>query len=151
MVSDWVAAGSPEAPQERTDDFGRWQAVVSGVLAHAGVPGRLNDVESVRKVGLEDEDEWGSFLAALHRRFGFEKWTVKQVVLAHEMGDIEEEEFPENVAEKIRRNMGANKTLGWWLKNRADRWAGGLAVQRVGQDRTGVAQWRLVSADTDLL
>jgi hypothetical protein len=157
LVTDWVEAGRPSAGLTRTDDFGRWQETVGAILRHAGVPGVLNHEESKEKVGLADEEEWGVFLGALHRARGRSKWTVKDVLEAVGLdGGVEEEELPDDVVEKMRRGAAANKTLGWWLKNRADRWAetptgAQLSVRRAGSTRTGVAAWQVVTPDEELL
>lgn len=152
MVRRWVEAGRPDAGVERTDDFGHWQRVVGGVLRHAGVEGTLNHAESVRQVGLEDEDEWGSFLEACARRWpGGATFRARQVVEAVSLADgLDGDSLPGDVLDKMRFDEnGAAKSLGRWMMNRQGRWAGGRAVEQAGRHRTGVVQWRVVDRETD--
>jgi len=155
LVSRWVDAGRPMPSLERTDSFGIWQQAVSGVLAHAGVRGKVNHVDSVAAAGVSDEDEWGSFLAAVEARFGAAEWQVKQVIAAGQMGDgFENDDLPAEVAAKLSHHddgLAAKKTLGAWVQNRADRWFDGRRVVLVGVDRKKTKIWRVVNVDTDLL
>jgi hypothetical protein len=153
LVSDWVTAGGPLQEPRRSDSYALWEQTVDSVLVHAGCDGTVNHVESVRKEGLEDEDEWGNTLAGLWRVYGGEPFLVKQVLNGVGMGEgLEEDELPGDIADRVRKGLNASKTFGWWLKNRADRWAGGRAVVAAGKDgKTGVAKWRVVTQETDLL
>lgn len=150
MVTTWVDGGKKLPPQERTDDFGVWQKTMSGILLANGVEGRLNHEASVRQVGLEDEDEWGLFLAAVERRFGHDRWQVKQVMAAVDMGDIEVEVLPGEIADKMRFDARtASKSLGRWVQNRADRWFDGRCTKAAGQDRNKVKYWRIATPQTE--
>lgn len=148
MVEEWVAAGMPAADPCRTDDFARWQQVVGGVLAHAGVPGTLNHRDSVRELGLEDEDDLAAFLAVVEQCFGADRFLAKQVVAAVDFGDIDGDHMPGEVLEKGRYDQrAASKSLGRWLAHRSGRWAGGRVVEQAGKNRDGVMQWRVVGRD----
>jgi len=152
LVTDWVDAGKPVQPQERTDSFGRWQQVVGAILRHAGVPGTLNHESSVRQAGLEDEDEWAGFLAGVQQMFGGDRWQVKQVITAVELGDLDGDDLPAEILDKMRfDSRAASKSLGRWVQNRADRWFDGRSAVEAGKDRNKVKYWRIVTPETDLL
>jgi hypothetical protein len=153
LVTDWVSGGRPTQEARRSDSYALWEQTVDSVLKHAGVKGTINHEDSVRRQGLEDEEDWGTTLAGLHRVFGDTPFMVKQVLELAGLDDgLSEEELPEEIAEKMRRGQSAAKSFGWWMKNRADRWAGGRCVKAAGKDgKTGIAKWRVVTQETDLL
>jgi hypothetical protein len=152
VVADWVEAGRPMTEARRSDSFALWEQTVDSVLKHAGLDGTVNHVESVRKQGLEDEEEWGNTLVALHRVFGDGTFTVKQALRAAQMEDLETDELPGEIGDKIDRGQNAAKSFGWWLRNRTGRWASGLAVEQAGKDtKAGAIIWRVVTRETDLL
>jgi hypothetical protein len=152
MIEDWVDAGRPVIPLARTDSYGEWQQTVGSILAHAGVAGTFNHEESEKKTGLEDEDEWGTFLGAVRREFDGEPWLVKDVFAKVEFGDIEPEELPGDVVLKLGRDpIAAGRSLGSWVRNRSGRWTDdGWAVRPAGEVKK-TKLWRVVTVDSDLL
>jgi hypothetical protein len=153
LVSDWSAADRPMAEARRSDSYALWEQTVDSVLKHAGFEGTVNHADSVRKDGLEDEDDWGATLNGLYRVYGGRPFLVKEVLGGVGLDDgLSEEELPGDIADRVRRGQSAAKTFGWWFKNRQDRWAGGRCVVSAGRDgKTGVAKWRVVTKETDLL
>jgi hypothetical protein len=152
LVTDWVDAGMPDEKAERTDSFGKWQQIMSGILSHAGLPGVLNHADSIRQSGLEDEDEWAVFLRAIRDRFGANRWQIKAVMQAISMGEIDAGVLPDDVLAKMRLNeSAAAKSLGRWVQNRMNRWYDGLAVTESGLDRNRVKYWVVLTHDETLL
>jgi hypothetical protein len=116
----------------------------------AGVPGEVNARETVREDGLADEDDWGTLLAAIERRFGLDEWTVSEVVGAIEFGEIGDDVLPEAVVERGRRGS-LNRALGDHLRVHSNRWAGGRTVVRLSRQRNNSALWRVLTPETDVL
>jgi hypothetical protein len=147
MVTRWVEAGRLMDAQERTDDFGVWQRVLGGILAANGVSGRLNDPETVQAAGLEEEDEWGSFLLAVRGVYGYDRWQVRGLVDGLGMeGGVPAEAVPSEVLDKMRYNSASGaKSLGRWVQTRAGRHVGAdeMTVAPAGADRNKVRYWRV--------
>src|SRR5690606_25474024 len=61
IVRSWVVAGMPLPAERASDGYTRWVRVVSGILAHAGIPGTFDDRSTQVEVGTDD-DEWATFL-----------------------------------------------------------------------------------------
>lgn len=152
IVRAWAFAGRPVPPEKASDGYARWVRTVAGILQHAGIPGEFNHASTQIEIGTDD-DEWGTFLAAVHGVYGDRLWTAKEL-----LGDINTgglipngrvpiDALPADLSEKACRHPsgppGVAKSLGRWLMNRSGRWAGGLAVQARGKTRDGVKQWRI--------
>jgi hypothetical protein len=166
LIRAWVVAGGPEPAQATSDDFGRWVAVVRGILDHAGLGesvGVFGHADSVQAAADPEDDEWAAFLSAVYAFTGSETWSVRD--LLNRVWD-EEHDFdhyrhsgpeygvpsgrlPGDIAEKWRYNrVGAAKSLGKWLGFRNGRWADGLSAQMASDATTKHAKlWRVVSID----
>lgn len=152
VVRAWVVAGSQEPPHPTSDSFGRWVAVLRGILANAELGetvGVVGHVDSVQQASDPDAEEWARFLAAVHQEFGTEPWKVNQLL---DRSTIDDDDLPGDIAEKLERSVaGATKSLGKWLSNRQNRWAGGLCVQATSDKPTRkTRQWRIAEiAETE--
>ena len=131
IARGWVVAGKPIVAV-RSDDYAPWVG---------GLRGMLGGSHSEVAVSSDDE-EWHTFLVALHDAFSTEPFTVKDLVgeLRHPFsgGRIDAAALPGDLAEKwshIRdgRDEGFRKSLGWWLKNREGRYASGWSVVAAGR------------------
>jgi hypothetical protein len=135
IARGWVVAGRPIVAV-RSDDYAPWVGGIRGMLGWAGFPGVFGGSNSEVAVSSDDE-EWHAFLVALHDAFSTEPFTVKDLVGElrdpYLGGRIDAAALPGDLAEKwshIRdgRDEGFRKSLGWWLKNRAGRYAAGWSV-----------------------
>lgn len=155
IVQAWVADGMPLPREKASDGYARWVRVVEGILAHAGVPGEFDHSSTQIEVG-SDDDEWGDFLAAVHRVRGEGIWTAKQLLADIDTGmridpkPIPMDALPGELADKASRAAqgppGIARTLGMWLSNRDGRWAGALTVRSAGKDRDGTKIWKIQPA-----
>jgi hypothetical protein len=141
IARGWIVAGRPSAAV-RSDDYAPWVNGLRGMLGWAGFPGVFGGGCGAMAMSADDE-EWHAFLVEIHGAFGTDPFTVKDLV--GELRDpflggrIDAAALPGDLAEKwshIRegREGGFRKSLGWWLKNRAGRYASG---------------WTLVAAESD--
>lgn len=165
LVRAWVAAGSPEPDRPTSDSFGRWVAVLRGILDVAGLEGVVGHAESIQKAADPEDEEWATFLAAVYRNAGSAPWTVKDLLavvwdenedfqeVRHDDRSIKSGDLPGDIGEKVKwGKVSAAKSLGKWLGNRNGRWADGLSAQMVpAASKKHAKQWRVVSADEDLL
>jgi hypothetical protein len=135
IARGWVVAGRPTVAV-RSDDYAPWVGGLRGMLGWAGVAGVFGGSNSEVAVSSDDE-EWHAFLVELHNAFGAEPFTVKDLVgeLLDPFlgGRIDAAALPGELAQQwshIRdgRDTGFRKSLGWWLKNRAGRYAAGWSV-----------------------
>jgi hypothetical protein len=79
IVRSWVVAGMPLATMRTSDSYARWTQVIGGILGHADIDGRFDDPSTHYLVSTDDE-EWGDFLAAVHRIYGGTEWTAKELL-----------------------------------------------------------------------
>lgn len=137
----WILDGAP-SDITRSDDYRDWSGAIRGLLAWAGIEGRFGgDVAGVA-VDSSDDSEWGQFLAVVHDAFGDAEFDVKQLTerlgeqaLTGGMKRIDTAVLPGDLAHKYalcaRSDDGDfRKSLGWWFKNRAGRFANGWRVRR---------------------
>jgi hypothetical protein len=138
VARGWVVAGRPSKPT-RSDDYAGWVSGLRGLLGWAGFPGVFggNNNEAVLS---SDDEEWRDFLIALHDVFNVEPFTVKGLVgKLGDLGGIDPAALPGDLATQwihIRdgRDQSFRKSLGWWLRNREGRYAGGWSLLAAGED-----------------
>src|SRR5690606_22682766 len=151
IVRSWVVAGMPLGPQKTSDGYAQWVRTVNGILTHAGILGEFDHPSTHIQVGTDDDD-WAGFLAAIHRAYGEGTWTVRELLNSIDNGNlvtpgqIPFDALSAELAEKAARpNVGISgiaKSLGWWLRNREGRWAGGYTVRSAGGNAQS-KQWRI--------
>lgn len=147
LVRAWVSKGRPVGPLATTDSFAEWLRVANGVLSLAGIEGTAGHADTVRQTESDEDEEWGSFLLALHAVFGEKAWSAKEAVV---VGSGLDDVWPEFL--RGRSGFGPSpQALGNALRNRLGRWAGGLAVRDAGKDRTNTRLWRLEESAEFLL
>jgi len=157
IVRSWVVAGMPLPAERASDGYTKWVRIVSGILAHAGIPGTFDDRSTQVEIGTDD-DEWATFLAAAWQAVGDKQWTAKELLAEVDTGNlinpgrIPLDALPSELAEKAARNphgaVGVARSLTWWLRNREGRWAGGLTVRSVGKNADKVQIWRIQTNKT---
>lgn len=170
LIRAWVVAGRPMDEPPTSDGFGKWVAVLRGVLKMAELGeavGVVGHADSVQGRADPDDEEWAVFLAAARRVFGPAPWTARELLdrTVAPGFDSEEmraewlfpEELPGNLGERLdgfapeKGRVAATKSLGKWLGFRDGRWADGLSVQSVatGLSKKHAKTWRVV--DTSAL
>jgi hypothetical protein len=109
----------------------------------ASIPGTFGG--ALTEVALSsDDEEWSDFLAALHGAFGSDRWNVKDLVgqlrdgQSQFAGKIDSAVLPGDLAQQwahIRegKDAGFRKSLGWWLRLRKGRYAGGYRLVDAGK------------------
>lgn len=75
----WFAAGRPAAEVPTLGGFENWAKTMAGILAFAGVPGFLGNVQELYDLADDGTPQWEGFLAALHATYGDHSFTVAQL------------------------------------------------------------------------
>lgn len=170
LVTSWAAAGRPLQAREQSDSYARWEAIVGGILANAGVPGSFDHLESRNVRGDDEEKAWRDFLLAIRGQFGGEPFHVAELIAKIRQGtpsmpasdepDFGEMEAPgpgaivpgalptSKLEEQARVGRLSSKSIANFLSNRQGRWFGRLAIVQAGERDTHKGQpWRIRSAD----
>jgi hypothetical protein len=134
LVLGWVQAGRPLPQADRSDDFTRWTRVTQGILAWAGVPGRVGGTE--RDGGLEEAED-AEVLARVRKLFGTgpkQSFTAAEVIAR---GDARwgNEELAAMLPRPARGGPPNAKSLGHWLSRWQDRPTDSGATLRKGGGR----------------
>lgn len=137
LLRAWVVAGRPLGPEAGSDDFAVWTRTVQGVLRVAGWTGTVGHQDTVQQEGSDEDNEWGAFLAELHRLFGEESWTAKELVDRYE---LDRDAVPADM------NVDSARAVGAWLRNRVGRWAGGFSVRSRHDAIRNVTVWKVRSS-----
>jgi hypothetical protein len=166
LARAWVQAGQPLDTAARTDDYGAWYAGMSGLLKWLEVPGQFGLVEASSIAQDPDADEWAALCWAIHDGFEERPFTVKELALALAQGKyakdgikysdkakavVDPDALPQQLAEKFDRahagqytaDHGFKKSLGWWFKNHAGRYAHGWHVERAGGNAHS-QEWKVI-------
>ena len=136
----WLAAGRP-AGERTIGMYESWAETIGGVLAVAGVPGFLEELDELRAETVGEDREWRPFVALWHERIG------SRVVGTHELHTLA-------VREKLLDGVlgdggerGQRTRLGLGLSKQADRVFGPHRVVRAGEDNKARQLYRLIPAD----
>lgn len=157
MLVAWDNAGRPMPPAS-ADSFGHWVACVRGILKHAGVPGVFDHVESRRVVDDPIESDFADFLAVVHEAYGNREFLLKDLCRRMVTSDFNHvngggdrhayplyEALPTEIKSKLKLGDGPSmlaRPLGYFLRNRAGAFFGGLAVVPGKKGDQGIP-WRI--------
>jgi hypothetical protein len=156
VARGWVLAGRP-AQEVRSDSFAQWDGALRGLLAWAEIgTGFGQGRDSSTAAVSEDDADWATFLAEVHRVFGEREFRAKDVLSrignndGFETATVQAETLPGDLAEKWSRSTataGVAKSLGRWLSNREGRYANGYTVHLAKSTKD--AKWYRVALAED--
>lgn len=146
----WYAAGCPAAASPKIGGFSEWTETMAGVLAHAGIPGFLADIEALYDEADEEAVAWEAFLRVIHEQFGSEPISAGDLIHALEDDGPLREALPDELAIALARSPASfRSTFGKALSRRnGTRFSDddGLRVEKAGQDkRSRTAMWRVTT------
>ena len=121
---------------------------MGGILAYAGVPKFLANLDEFYEEVDEDETAWAGFLTAWHERFGSEAVRVAEIKDALDDGAGElREALPGDLLEALEAQKGSfTQKLGTALAKQAGAVFGDFRLDRAGKfRRAGLWRVRLVS------
>lgn len=146
LVRAWVVAGRPgPTVPVASDKWDGWVSAVRSILEHAGIPGTFDARESRRQTITEENKEWAGFLEAIHEVFGDKEFTAAEVLervgkFPGDQAEIDPDKLPGDLGTRHTRGDNVSKSLGRWLTNHAERWAGGRMVRQAREHR-GTKVW----------
>ncbi|MCR9140036.1 MAG: toprim domain-containing protein [Alphaproteobacteria bacterium] len=124
LCQAWIAAGKPRGTKT-IGSYENWAQVIGGVLATAGIPGFLGNLDDMMAASDSEGSAWSAFIAAWWERFGTAD------VLAADLFDV-----------ALRCDPAPPMSSG---NDRAQRTAFGMAISRMRDRifRVGARQLRL--------
>jgi DNA polymerase-1 len=145
MVRAWYAAGQPSAARRGFGSFERWEKVVGGILAHAGVTGFLDNLEEWRSETSFEARYWAAHVAWLRKTFGERTFTTAEArdAMAADMHS----EPPPGLTDLAGDRRAYNRSLGAAYARVVDRWFGRLQFVKVGSAHGHVGAWMVVEQD----
>lgn len=137
LAQAWVQKGAPRVDAGRSDDYRNWTGAIRGLFEVVGIPGGFNDPSTRPEEENEESEEWSIFLMGLHGRFGGKTFTAAELaslLKAHslEIG-LNPEHLPGDLIEKLHTPT-FGRSLGRWLNNRVNTWAGQYVVRKASKD-----------------
>jgi hypothetical protein len=150
LARSWYAAGRPQPEVRPTlGSFETWSATISGILAHAGVPDFLGNLDDLYSRNSDERSEWQAFLLAWQERY-----SDAPTLLAKVQGDVIgdhpvcqslRDALPGTLGEAAANGHGSfTRRLGKALGQHADQPFGSVRVVRAGQDgTTKVLRWKV--------
>lgn len=142
----WYAAGKPKAAGvPRLGSFEAWAEIVGGMVAFAGIPGFLGNLEALYEKADEGGAEWETFLSAWRSACGSDSVTAAELVEKIEADKKLRAALPPDLAEVLDKGQGSfSRRLGKALSSRAGTRYGEdeLHVAKAGE-KSRAAQWKV--------
>ena len=151
LARSWCAAGRPLAADTVTlGGFQAWADVLGGILAHAGVPGFLCNLETLYETADEEASEWEAFLGVWYETHSENALTVATLADEIASGSALRDTLPARLASTLDRPASFRRSLGKALSKREGTRFGDrdLRVERAGKD-SRVVSWRVTEEDAD--
>ena len=148
VIRAWYEAGQPVYNRgSLMGSFEQWDRMMSGILAHAGVPGFLEELTEQRRQADTSGGWWADHIAWLYRVFGTEPFTTgdvrtKALLLSGQW------DAPPGLDEVNR--SGYTRELGKAYRRVQQRWFSGLRLVPLGKGHDNVIKWviQVLTPDT---
>ena len=138
------SAGKPEGAVEPLGGFESWAKIVGGILAHAGIPDFLQNLDRFYEESDPAQLEWEALLLAIRESFDNRGFTIKELVeLLPERSELRQA-LPDDMADEDRKGS-LQRRLGRAFSERVGRRYGekGLHLIKSGTNRNKVVLWRV--------
>jgi hypothetical protein len=147
LARAWFAAGKPKAENiPRLGSFEAWAETVGGMVAFAGIPDFLGNLEELYDKADASGAEWEGFLYTWWEELDASKpITVADLTKRIDDNDALKEALPGDLAEAFDKSQGSfSRKLGTALAKRAGTRYGedGMHIVRAGEFRRAV-RWKL--------
>jgi len=147
LARAWFAAGKPKAENlPRLGSFEAWAETVGGMVAFAGIPDFLGNLEELYDKADAGGAEWEGFLYTWWEELDASKAiTVADLTKRIDDNDTLKEALPGDLAEAFDKSTGSfSRKLGTALAKRAGTHYGedGMHIVRAGEFRRAV-RWKL--------
>jgi hypothetical protein len=142
LVIDWTRNGAPRQSGITMRQFTPWAEAIGGFLAHHGIIGFLDNIETVRDIDDENAT-WTAFLARWHQVHGGKWLTTRDLRLSADTPMMGNDPWDGLFLTDGRGRVPSEISLGKRLTGHIDRYHGAY-VLRSAQDRhSKVRTWRV--------
>lgn len=154
LARAWWAEGQPAGPVSPLGGFDDWSRVTGGILAHAGIPGFLGNLDALYQHVDEEGEQWENFLATWLEMIGRTPITVAELVARLKEPSAQglrlTQALPDLLAGKMqdgRQEGSFVRVLGRALGKRADMIVNddGLKLVQEVPPSAGRSKWRVVT------
>lgn len=143
VLRGWWAAGRPSFSRGACmGSFEPWDRMMSGVLAHAGMPAFLTDMRERRSESDFTAAYWEAHVHWLHEMFGEEEFTTRQVQEAA-LKDPRKYEAAPGLDDATGKTF--TRQLGQAYSKHRDRNYNGVILVKSGMGHKSTLKWRTVS------
>jgi hypothetical protein len=146
LARAWYVAGRPHASVPRVGSYQAWVDTVGGILAYAGIPHFLGNLETLHEQTDDEAIQWSAFLHAWYDRYQNREVLVAEVVRDITMGACKDlaSALPDELADiykgDLKRRLG--KALAQRVGSRFDE--SGLRLVRASINRrSGTVYWKV--------
>jgi hypothetical protein len=148
IARGWFVAGKPDGLAEPLGGFDSWANIVGGILAHAGISGFLQNLDSLYEESDPSQLQWEAFLLALLDSFENRGFTIKELVELLPTKSELNQSLPDELADEDRKGS-LQRRLGRAFSERVGRRYGvrGLHLLKAGTNRNKVVLWRVLGQD----
>ncbi len=132
LARAWYAAGQPEADIPTLGGFESWTQTIGGILANAGVPGFLSNLEAMYAEADDGASQWEAFFREWLQQYGDRRLTTAELAddLLQPVDNALREALPDELAEMVPTREGEEgkfrRRLGHSFRKRVE--------QRFGED-----------------
>jgi hypothetical protein len=134
MARAWFVAGCPCVKTPVMGDFQGWTKTIGGMLAFAGAPDFLENLDELYNSVDEEAPEWRAFLVAWYGEFGdrgvTSRYLSDYLILAANLNPVKQS-IPEEIEWDENRLPRSQKKLGWALKKKSGRVYGQYRLVRL--------------------
>ena len=79
LVQHWIAGGCVPFGGRVLGSFGSWTRTIGGVLAAAGIPGFLENIDAFRARGDAEASDWAAFVEVWWKEYAYQPVTIAQL------------------------------------------------------------------------
>ena len=150
LVRAWFVAGQPPAAAPTLGSFETWSGAIAGMLAFAGVPDFLGNLEAHYEEADDQTPELEVFLAALLEAFGEQAFTVGSVVFKTKESSQLRMALPEDLLAVADKDSALRPKMGSYFKRNAEIRPPSLRfLARAGVNSVTKAQsWKVLQAQS---
>jgi hypothetical protein len=156
LARAWVVADKPSAPVPAIGNFTTWAKTVGGILAHASIPGFLQNLRTLYETLDEVNTQWAMFFQAWHHTYGTRPLVLSEVVNDLRSGQVTYQALRDLLPEDLRDDLFARgeigvsrlqRRLGNAFKRLVDRYfEGDYHLEKAGGAHRAI-KWRVLCGD----
>lgn len=142
ILHGYFAASRPRHGKSRVGSYEAWDDLVRGACIWAGLADPADGRERLREDGDADLEALRAVLGALYEVFGERPWTIAEAVARAEK-DADLKAALVTFAPPRSGLTPEARSLGYAIRTRRGRIAGGKSIEKAGSSHNSVALWRV--------